>query len=104
MKRIEDFLAEDEVEDWASSVKRHQECSPPEPSKPMRIGYETASFRWHISAGPAIAQGEPDNTQPGRLILRDITASFPSGKLSLITGPTGSGKSSLLNALLGGSF
>ncbi|KAJ2825755.1 Transporter of the ATP-binding cassette (ABC), partial [Coemansia erecta] len=33
--------------------------------------------------------------------LRDITANFPVGKLSVIAGPTGSGKTSLLMALLG---
>lgn len=34
--------------------------------------------------------------------LRDINVDFPVGKLSLIAGPTGSGKSSMFLALLGG--
>ncbi|KAJ2451544.1 Transporter of the ATP-binding cassette (ABC) [Coemansia sp. RSA 2336] len=33
--------------------------------------------------------------------LRDLTVNFPVGKLSIIAGPTGSGKTSLLMALLG---
>ncbi|KAJ2613508.1 Transporter of the ATP-binding cassette (ABC) [Coemansia sp. RSA 1365] len=33
--------------------------------------------------------------------LRDLTVSFPVGKLSIIAGPTGSGKTSMLMALLG---
>ncbi|KAJ2847340.1 Transporter of the ATP-binding cassette (ABC) [Coemansia brasiliensis] len=33
--------------------------------------------------------------------LRNLTANFPVGKLSIIAGPTGSGKTSLLMALLG---
>lgn len=35
--------------------------------------------------------------------LRDISLNFPLGKLSLICGPTGSGKSSVFLALLGGT-
>jgi ABC-type multidrug transport system fused ATPase/permease subunit len=34
--------------------------------------------------------------------LRDVNVSFPTGRLSLVSGPTGSGKSSLFLALLGG--
>ena len=33
--------------------------------------------------------------------LRDIHVAFPEGKLSLVTGPTASGKTALLMALLG---
>ena len=36
-----------------------------------------------------------------RFALRDISVSFPAGKLSVISGDTGSGKSLLLNALVG---
>ena len=35
--------------------------------------------------------------------LRDINVEFPIGRLSLVFGATGSGKSSLLLALLGGA-
>ncbi|KAJ2083395.1 hypothetical protein H4R24_000872 [Coemansia sp. RSA 988] len=34
--------------------------------------------------------------------LRDISLQFPAGELSIIVGPTGAGKSSLLSALIGG--
>lgn len=36
-----------------------------------------------------------------RFVLRDITLDFPNGALSVISGPTGSGKSLLLSAILG---
>jgi ABC-type multidrug transport system fused ATPase/permease subunit len=36
-----------------------------------------------------------------RFILRDISLEFPNGELSVISGPTGSGKSLLLAAILG---
>lgn len=38
---------------------------------------------------------------PAKPVLRDISISFPEGKLSVIMGPVGSGKSTLLKALLG---
>ncbi|EJD42577.1 P-loop containing nucleoside triphosphate hydrolase protein [Auricularia subglabra TFB-10046 SS5] len=38
---------------------------------------------------------------PEVFTLRDVSVVFPRGKLSLVYGPTGSGKSSLLSALLG---
>ncbi|KAJ1652294.1 Transporter of the ATP-binding cassette (ABC), partial [Coemansia sp. RSA 25] len=37
----------------------------------------------------------------GEFELRDLTMSFPIGKLSIVAGPTGCGKTSLLMALLG---
>ncbi|PQE04986.1 ABC bile acid transporter protein [Rutstroemia sp. NJR-2017a BBW] len=36
-----------------------------------------------------------------RFVLRDLTLSFPNNALSVISGPTGSGKSLLLSAILG---
>lgn len=39
-----------------------------------------------------------------RFELRDINVDFPIGKLSLIVGPTGSGKSSMFLGLLGGTL
>ncbi|KAG8874447.1 hypothetical protein FRB98_008435 [Tulasnella sp. 332] len=106
MKRIEDFLSEDEVEDWASSLKRHAS----QQDRTSHVGFESASFQWHgshtapeTSAPPSASTSDASgrSTPATRFSLHDITATFPTGKLSLITGATGSGKSSLLNALLG---
>ncbi|KAJ1301639.1 hypothetical protein OPQ81_008884 [Rhizoctonia solani] len=44
-------------------------------------------------------QPEPEPEQPFQ--LKDISVVFPEGVMSLVCGPTGSGKSSLLAALLG---
>ncbi|KAL8286389.1 hypothetical protein RQP46_004406 [Phenoliferia psychrophenolica] len=45
----------------------------------------------------------PDSAPTQRVFeLKEVTVDFPIGELSLITGPTGSGKTSLLMALLGG--
>ncbi|KAJ2834299.1 hypothetical protein GGI24_000449 [Coemansia furcata] len=42
-----------------------------------------------------------DDDGPVRFVLKDIDVRFPHGVLSLVAGPTGSGKSSLLSALIG---
>ncbi|KAI6025492.1 hypothetical protein EDC04DRAFT_2930881 [Pisolithus marmoratus] len=50
---------------------------------------------------PLIAPGGNAPLGRNRFELRDIKVQFPAGKLSLITGPTGCGKTALLLALLG---
>ncbi|KAG8695770.1 hypothetical protein FRC09_008943 [Ceratobasidium sp. 395] len=92
MQRIQAFLAEEEVEDWASAIKRDDDM-PDGASTPSKVGFENASFRWHYSS-------TQDASLPS-FKLSDISIDIPIGKLTLVTGVTGSGKSSLLAALLG---
>ncbi|KAI0749685.1 P-loop containing nucleoside triphosphate hydrolase protein [Daedaleopsis nitida] len=88
MQRIEKFLAEPEVPDWASSLKRDPHASS---SNEAEIGFENAKFEWDI---------EPQDA-PSRFTLGPLDIRFPPGKLSLVSGPTGAGKSALLVAMLG---
>lgn len=89
MKRIDEFLAESEVEDWASSLK-----STPinRPERQVKIGFENASFEWDVAP----------KSEPSRFSLGPLNVEFPIGKLTIVSGATGSGKSALLAALLGG--
>src|ERR1700722_3219166 len=91
MQRIEEFLAEQDVPDWASSLKTsiHRHV-------PSEIRVSAASFEFHRASK---VYPRPACFQLGPL---DIT--FPKGQLSLVSGATGSGKSALLAALLGGKF
>lgn len=90
MQRIEAFLNEDEVPEWASSLT----CLDTK-AKKAKIGFARASFTWMPSA---------DIDEPGdNFILGPLDIDFPLGELSLVTGATGSGKSALLAALLGGA-
>lgn len=89
MQRIEKFLAEPEVPDWASSLKRSAE---PTSSNDTEIGFENATFEWDVAPTEA----------PARFTLGPLDIRFPPGKLTVVSGPTGSGKSALLVALLGG--
>ena len=90
MQRIQKFLAEPEVPDWASSLKRSAQ---PTSSNETEIGFDNARFEWDIAA--------PQDA-PSRFTLGPLDIRFPPGKLSLVSGPTGSGKSALLVAMLGG--
>lgn len=96
MQRIQDFLKEDEVPDWASTLS-----SAPMPNSSHladdKIGFSEASFEWE----------EPSDTagsSPARFQLGPLDVVFPTGELTIISGATGSGKSALLAALLGGKF
>jgi ABC-type siderophore export system fused ATPase/permease subunit len=92
MQRIEAFLREEEVPDWASSLKRegHQE-------QESKLGYENASLEWHRPP-------EEDQASTMSFKLQDLTISILRGSLVLVTGPTGAGKTAFLVGLLGGTF
>ena len=96
MERIQDFLEEDEVPDWASTLSTPM----PNSSHIMddRIGFSEASFEWQDPSGTTAA---PSST---RFRLGPLDVVFPAGKLTIVSGATGSGKSALLAALLGGTF
>ncbi len=132
VKRIEEFLLEDEgewallcpsstdilaVPDWVSSLKRLPNASS---SEPTRIGFEHATLRWN-SGKQSTSDTKPeqkknpspsasvtsagdtavDSPDPVVFDLSNLTIDFPIGKLSVITGPTGAGKTAILIALLG---
>lgn len=89
MQRIEAFLNEPEVPEWASSLKMPASMRA---SGQGEIGFDNAAFEWDAS---------PKDT-PSRFELGPLDVKFPMGKLTLVSGATGSGKSALLAALLGG--
>ncbi|KAH8835549.1 P-loop containing nucleoside triphosphate hydrolase protein [Flagelloscypha sp. PMI_526] len=86
MQRIEGFLGEEEVPDWASTLS-----AIPQP-KIERLGFiGGARFEWN-----SVKSSDHPTFQLGPLDFE-----FPLGAVSLVTGPTGSGKTALLSALLG---
>lgn len=92
MQRIEHFLGENEVPDWASVLKTAERNTSQYAYED--VGFERASFEWHTGTSKAALS-------PTRFQLGPLNLTFPQSKLSLVCGPTGSGKSALLIALLG---
>lgn len=92
MQRIEAFLSEDEVPDWASTLS----CSSSNtPATTEGLGFHQAIFQW---------DGNPEDFSSSRFQLGPLDLTFPSRGLTLVRGPTGSGKTALLSALLGGNY
>ncbi|KAI5791332.1 P-loop containing nucleoside triphosphate hydrolase protein [Pyronema domesticum] len=90
--RVEEFLKEEETEKYHQL--RHSKDLLEDPEAPV-IGFKDASFTWG-SKQQAIAKGTATAFQ-----LQDLNIEFCPGELNLIAGATGSGKTSLLMALLG---
>ncbi|KAG8689189.1 hypothetical protein FRC11_003875, partial [Ceratobasidium sp. 423] len=110
LSRIAAFLSEEEVPDVVSSLKGTPQLAAAQGDQ-MRI--VDGSFVWNSSVIQS-AEGqeqsartlsfeddESDNESEIRFELLDVDLAIPEGKLTLITGPTASGKSALLMALLG---
>ncbi|KAF2666079.1 bile acid-transporting ATPase [Microthyrium microscopicum] len=84
--RVEEYLNEPET-DKSTQLKRQLKD---EHGNPL-LGFEKANFSWGL-------KGDKE-TDAFKLI--DLDLLFPPDRLSVIVGPTGSGKTSLLMALLG---
>ena len=109
MQRIEAFLKEDEVPEWASSLKRKATEGKPLPALPLAssqpqqprrgkgkdtgVGFENGFFTWSVTSS---------GSQHTPFKLGPLNFDFPTGELSLVSGATGSGKTALLLSLLGG--
>jgi ABC-type multidrug transport system fused ATPase/permease subunit len=87
--RIEEFLSEEETEKFAQLGIDNVD----ETGKRV-IGFRKATFVW----GSKTTVGD-DGSMAFRLL--DLDVDFKLGKLNVITGPTGCGKTSMLMALLG---
>ena len=115
--RLDEFLDEDEVDERTSNLKQATQGQRHEVDQ--RVGAEEATFQWHKhnakaphakarkaswlarlkrlfskSPPPPEADAAAVETEDTPFQLRDISMLCPRGQLSVITGPTGSGKSS----------
>ncbi|KAL8377907.1 hypothetical protein RB595_008543 [Gaeumannomyces hyphopodioides] len=87
--RIEEFLTEEETDKFEQLGEDNVD-----ENGQRVVGFREATFIW----GGKDVVGE-DGSQAFRLL--DVDIDFQIGKLNVVTGPTGSGKTSLLMALLG---
>jgi ABC-type multidrug transport system fused ATPase/permease subunit len=90
------------MEAWTSCTRLEKylkQADKPQVATPGEfIAMEKATVAWPKTQD---LDAKEDEQPDPRSILSDITVEFPSGKLSIITGKTGSGKSLLLAAILG---
>ncbi|KAG0301522.1 hypothetical protein BGZ98_008272, partial [Dissophora globulifera] len=98
--RVDRFFDEEEVLVYANANNKPRKNLPTDPI----IGFKNATFSYagmsqQDAANAAHEAGEAVSGH--HFELKDLNLEFPVGELSVITGPTGSGKTSLLLSLLG---
>lgn len=117
LERISAFLDEPEVDDEISSLKRQDFHASNSSSEAAPLGFLDGSFRWNSTEGnstfgeiererrlPATPSLTEQNSssidfhtaEAVRFELQNISVIFPQGKLTVVTGPTASGKTALL--------
>ncbi|KAH7322247.1 ABC transporter type 1, transmembrane domain-containing protein [Rhizoctonia solani] len=130
IQRIEAYLSEEEVPEHVSSLKRPSPTARgpaetrlgcnnatfrwptistadqktnqmPKTHQPSRWTKLLTTLCLRKKVVPPEAQEETTTDEDRHFTLHDISVIFPEGVLSLVYGPTGSGKSSLLSAILG---
>ncbi|KAF8513334.1 P-loop containing nucleoside triphosphate hydrolase protein [Hysterangium stoloniferum] len=101
LTRIDDFLKKTDLLDRFTQKQKNNESSQVANAEqnlsPDTIDFRDATFSWTVNE----AQATSDSSQQGYRLRIDGELFFQRGKLNLIVGSTGSGKTSLLMALLG---
>ena len=88
--RVEEFLQERETEKYKQLARETQ----PKDQSEVVIGFDAATLSWGSRTQPIT-----DGQSAFRMISLNVR--FIPGRLNIIAGPTGSGKTSMLMALLG---
>lgn len=114
LKRISNYLEEPEISENINSEPIDVPFDISPESFLARVGFEHSVFQYHYSntdketsvdaSSESSSSSSSATAQPKAKNEFQLTVpkfNFPTGKLSLICGPTGSGKTSFLNALLG---
>ncbi|KAJ6594858.1 P-loop containing nucleoside triphosphate hydrolase protein [Mycena capillaripes] len=95
LDRVNDFLKKTELLD-AFTEKETPELFTPDPAAEQQIGFRNATFAWSKES-----DGSLTRSQRQFLLKIEGELLFQRGRINLVVGPTGSGKTSLLMALLG---
>ncbi|KAJ7725660.1 hypothetical protein DFH07DRAFT_1002530 [Mycena maculata] len=120
LNRIAVYLDEAEVTDQVSSLKKDRSASVSFESEDDRLGFENVSFKWNKVREAPDAKDNKDNkanatsemdfiltadsdgtaTADHKFELKGLSVIFPEGELTVVTGPTASGKTALLMSFL----
>jgi ABC-type multidrug transport system fused ATPase/permease subunit len=123
LKRISVYLDEEEVTDQVSSLKKNR-SEPYSTGDNEGLGLECATFKWNeldvVEKGKKLSRNRSSSSSTSSEVtdetstivdnvsansgdrgdrvfeLRNITVRFPEGELTVVTGPTASGKTALL--------
>ncbi|EMD41585.1 hypothetical protein CERSUDRAFT_110141 [Gelatoporia subvermispora B] len=98
LERVHDFLYKTELLDSFAAIKEGEALVPAAEVIPGVIGIREAAFTWANESDRTPTPGPPRRKFTLR-VEEDLV--FERGHFNLIVGPTGSGKTSLLMALLG---
>ncbi|BGP48208.1 hypothetical protein JCM10450v2_004080 [Rhodotorula kratochvilovae] len=106
IQRLEQFFDDPEVDPWVSSLRPDTLALPAPDGAKGEVGISHGTFKYHEkdaagSSSTAAAGTATPVEGEQKFELSDVDVSFPEGKLSLVCGATGSGKTSLFLALLG---
>jgi ABC-type multidrug transport system fused ATPase/permease subunit len=108
-RRIDKYLAEEEI-------STADENGLSVPLAEVKIGFENATIGWPSSStgftlatdsdnsSEASTLNQPEenmNNETSSFVLKNLNTAFPNNQLSLVCGPTGSGKTLLMLSLLG---
>ena len=119
LKRIAVYLDEEEVTDQVSSLKKDYSERYISGDDDEGLGLECATFKWNevveVVKGKQLGQNKSSSSSTVSLVadeastiidadsisdhvfeLRNMTVRFPEGELTVVTGPTASGKTALL--------
>ncbi|BGP40114.1 hypothetical protein JCM10449v2_004072 [Rhodotorula kratochvilovae] len=104
--RLEQFYDNPEVDPWVSSLRPDTLALPAPDGAKGEVGISHGTFKYHEkdaagSSSTAAAGTATPVEGEQKFELSDVAVSFPEGKLSLVCGATGSGKTLLFLALLG---
>ncbi|KAF9645156.1 hypothetical protein BDM02DRAFT_3189933 [Thelephora ganbajun] len=98
LDRVNDFLRKTELLDAFDPAQAENTIASNVPGNSSLIGIRNASFTWSSGSSGAVTSGS--SRRNFDLWIKDEVV-FKLGKINLIVGPTGCGKTSLLMALLG---
>ena len=100
LDRFNNFFKETELLDEFSASSTTTPLAEPQDFGSEEIGFRNATFTWSAEADSHTDGTLTPRSRTFRLRIHD-TLLFKKGKINLIVGPTGSGKTSILMALLG---